>query len=188
MQKSIEKIIVDIIKTCMDLPTNYGKTSNNDEIPSIMIYGQNIKLFNTDKLQVVVRTVSQRVWSNRNEYYTDKDGNYIERQDINESRLMQVDLYSRNNDARERFWEVPMALNSNYAKQQMDKYNFKLSTITTSNNTTGIDGGSDVNRFTVTFTALTHQFKETQIDYYDKFSFTLDDEQGQFYPSNSEEE
>lgn len=186
MQKSIEKIIVDIIKHELNLPENYGKSSNGDVIPTVIIYGQNIKLFNTDKLQITVRTVSQRIWSNRNEFKEipiNDETQYIEVQDINESRMMQVDVYSRNNEARERFWEVQTALNSVYAQQQMDLYNFKLSTISSAQNISGIDGGSDINRFAITFTALTHQQKTKVIDYYDKFSAIYYNEQGQFAES-----
>lgn len=179
MNKSIEKIICDIIQHELNLPDNYGKTSNGDVIPSVIIYAQNIKLFNTDKMQITVRTVSQRVWSNRNET-KEVDGTFAEIQDINESRMMQIDVYSRNNDARERFWEVSMALKSVYAQQQMDLYNFKIGTMTNSQNTSGIDGGSDINRFTVTFNVLTHQQKQKAVDYYDKFETTFNDEQGQF--------
>ena len=187
MIKSIEKILVDIIKHELNLPDNYGTTSNGDVIPSVIIYGQNIKLFNTDKMQITVRTVSQRVWSNRNEFEditVSQQTNYTEIQDINESRMMQVDVYSRNNDARERFWEVSMALRSVYAEQQMDLYNFKIGTITNSQNTSGLDGGSDINRFTISFNVLTHQHKEKVIDYYDKFETTFNNEQGQFADVN----
>lgn len=183
MQRSIEKILVDIIKHELNLPDNYGTTSKGDVIPSVIIYGQNIKLFNTDKMQVTVRTVSQRVWSNRSEFKDITVSNqttFTEIQDINESRMMQVDVYSRNNDARERFWEVSMALQSTYAAQQMDLYNFKIGTMTTSQNTSGLDGGSDINRFTITFNVLTHQQKQKPVDYYDKFKTTFNNEQGQF--------
>ncbi len=61
MKKSIEKIIVDIIKHELDLPDNYGKTSKGDIILSIIIYGQNINLFNTDKMQITGRTVSSNI-------------------------------------------------------------------------------------------------------------------------------
>lgn len=180
MRKSIEKILVDIIKHELNLPDNYGTTSKGDVIPSVIVYSQNIKLFNTDKMQITVRTVSQRVWSNRAEF-KQIDGVYTEIHDINESRMMQVDVYSRNNDARDRFWEVSMALKSVYAQQQMDLYNFKIGTMTNSQNTSGLDGGSDINRFTVTFNVLTHQSKQKAVDYYDKFPTTLSDEKGQFY-------
>lgn len=191
MQRSIEKILVDIIKHELNLPDNYGTTSNGDVIPSVIIYGQNIKLFNTDKMQITVRTVSQRVWSNRNEFKditVSQQTNYKEIQDINESRFMQVDVYSRNNDARERFWEVSMALRSVYAEQQMDLYNFKIGTITNSQNTSGLDGGSDINRFTISFNVLTHQHKEKAVDYYDKFETTFNNEQGQFADVNIPDE
>lgn len=184
MQRSIEKILVDIIKHELNLPDNYGTTSKGDVIPSVIIYGQNIKLFNTDKMQITVRTVSQKVWSNRSEFKeipVSKDQTaFTEIQDINESRMMQVDVYSRNNDARERFWEVSMALKSTYAQQQMDLYNFKIGTMTNSQNTSGLDGGSDINRFTITFNVLTHQQKSKPVDYYDKFTATFNNEQGQF--------
>ena len=178
MRKSIEKILVDIIKHELNLPDNYGTTSNGDVIPSVIIYGQNIKLFNTDKLQVTVKTVNSKDYSNRSEL-KEIDGNFCEIQDINQSRMMQIDVYSRNNDARDRFWEVTAALKSNYAQWQMDLYNFKIGTIANSMNLSGLDGGSDINRFSVSFNVLIHFQKITIIDYYDKFETTLNTESGQ---------
>ena len=178
MRKSIEKILVDIIKHELNLPDNYGKTSNNDVIPSVIIYSQNIKLFNTDKLQIVVKNINTSVYSNRSEFIS-TNNNFAEVQDLNLQKMMQIDCYSRNNDARDRYWEVIAALKSNYAQQQMDIYNFKLGTIAQANNISGIDGGSDINRFTITFNVLTHEQKVTNIDYYDKFKATIDGERGQ---------
>jgi hypothetical protein len=178
MQKSIEKILVDIITHELDLPANYGEDSRGDIIPCVFIYSQNIKLFNTDKLQICVRTVSSRTWSNRNQV-KEIDGVFTEIQDINQSRMMQIDCYSRNNDARDRYPEITMALNSIYAQQQMDLYNFKIGTLTNDVNISGIDGGSDINRFTTTFNVLIHFNKTRSINYYDKFHATAETEQGQ---------
>lgn len=180
MIKSVEKILVDIVKTCLNLPDTYGKTSKEDVIPSVIIYAQNIKLFNTDKLQVVIRCLSAVPYSNRSEFITNQDGSYSEIQDLNLQRVMQIDCYSRNNDARDRFWEITAALNSTYAQQQMDLYNFKIGKITQTNNISGIDGGSDINRYSITFNVLSHEQKITNIDYYDKFRMTANDENGQF--------
>ena len=91
---------------------------------------------------------------------------------------MQIDCYSRNNDARDRHQEITMALNSVYAQQQMDIYNFKISTLTNDVNISGIDGGSDINRFTTSFNVLIHFQKRKKIDYYDKFALTVETEQG----------
>lgn len=180
MKKSIEKILVDIIQTCLNLPADYGTTSKNDVIPSVIIYSQNIKLFNTDKLQITVRCVGVTPYSNRTEFITNPDGTYSEIQDLNLQQMMQIDCYSRNNDARNRFWEVTAALNSIYAQQQMDLYNFKIGKITQINNISGVDGGSDINRYSISFNVLTHEQKITNIDYYDKFEVTADNESGQF--------
>lgn len=185
MQKSIEKILVDIIQTCLNLPENYGKTSKGDVIPSVIIYGQNIKLFNTDKLQITVQTVSTRTWSNRNEFVTNSDGTYSEIQDLNIQKMMQIDCYSRNNDARDRNWEITAALNSIYAQQQMEQYNFKIGTISSTQNLSGVDGGSVINRFTTTFNVLTFEQKKTQIDYYDKFGIEAYTELGKVTEMNN---
>lgn len=195
MQKSIEKILVDIIQHELDLPENWGKTSNGDTIPCVVIYSQNIKLFNTDKLQITVRTVSARDYSNRTEFKenpnpTQADGSdtFLEIQDLNRRSLMQIDCYSRNNDARDRHHEITMALNSTYAQQQMDLYNFKLGTITNAVNISGADGGSDINRFTISFSAIIHFQKIKPIGYYDKFQLTAQDEHTIFTDINNFEQ
>lgn len=188
MKKEIEKIFVDIIKHELDLPDNYGKTPKGDVIPSIIIYGQNIKLFNTDKLQITVKTVSSRDYSNRTTYKENPnpeapDGQdaFLEVQDINQSRMMQIDIYSRNNDARERYWEVSAALNSNYCRQQQDIYNFKIGTISNAVNLSGLDGGSDINRFTISFNVMIHFQKSKPIDYYNQFPLSAETESGKVF-------
>ena len=93
MNKSLEKILVDLIKYELDLPDTYGKTSSGDVIPSVIAYSQNIKLFNTQKLQITVKTVSTKDYSNRVEFKENPnpsdDGKdaYIETQYLNQSCL-----------------------------------------------------------------------------------------------------
>ncbi len=191
MRKSIEKILVDIIKHELELPDNYGRTPRGDIIPTVIIYAQNIKLFNTDKLQIAVRTVSARDYSNRITYIDNpepqvSDGSdaFLSVQDINQWRMMQIDVYSRNNEARERFWEISAALTSDYAQQLQELYGFKIGTVTNSTNISGLDGGSDINRYSVTFTVLTHYQKIKPVNYYDKFRTDYYTEQGKFLQLN----
>lgn len=179
MNKSIEHILVDIIKTCLNLPDNYGTTEDGDIIPSVVIFGQNIKLFNTDKLQITVKAGFFKTYSNRNDVQ-EINNKFCEVQNLNQSCMVQIDCYSRNNEARERHHEVIMAMNSTYAQQQMDLYNFKLGLIGNEMNTSGLDGGSDINRFTITYSAIIHHQKITEIDYYDKFRITAQNEQEKF--------
>lgn len=170
----------------MDLPPDHGRTPQGDVIPCVIIYAQNIKLFNTDKIQITVKTLTARDYSNRITYIenpnpTEPDGSdaFMEVQDINQGRMMQIDVYSRNNEARQRFWEVSAALKSTYAAQMQDLYNFKIGTITNDINLSGLGGGSDVNRYTLTFEVLVHYQKSKAINYYDKFQVDTYTEQGQ---------
>lgn len=188
MIKSIEKILVDIITHELDLPETYGTTERGDVIPCVVIYSQNIKLFNTDKIQITVKMVNSRTYSNRCEFKENPkplkpDGSdaFIQIQDSNQSCMIQIDCSSRNLEARERHHEIIMAMKSVYAEEQMDLYNFKLGLIGNTVNTSGIDGGSDINKFTTTYNAIIHYHKERFINYYDKFKITANNEQGQFF-------
>lgn len=185
MNKDIEAILVDIIQTELNLPDDYGTTDRGDLIPCVTIYAQNIKLFNTDRIQITIKTLTARDYSNRIEYIENPkpeapDGSdaFLEVQDINQGRMMQIDVYSRNNEARQRFWEVSAALKSTYAAQMQDLYSFKIGTITNDINLSGLDGGSDINRYTLTFEVLVHYQKSKAIDYYDKFQVDTYTEQG----------
>ena len=191
MNKDIESIIVDIIQTELNLPDNYGTTNREDVIPCVTIYAQNIKLFNTDRIQITVKTLTAHEYSNRIEFIENPkpeapDGSdaFLEVQDINQGRMMQIDIYSRNNEARERFWEVSAALKSTYAAQMQDLYNFKIGTITNDINLSGLDGGSDINRYTLTFNVIVHYQKSKAIDYYDKFQVDTYTEQGKISQIN----
>ena len=185
MLAEIEQLLVDIIKHELELPDNYGQTVQGNVIPCVVIYAQNIKLFNTDKLQITVKTLTAHEYSNRIEYIenpepTDPDGSdaFLAVQDINQGRMMQIDVYSRNNEARKRFWEVSAALKSTYAQQMQDLYSFKIGTITNDVNLSGLGGGSDVNRYTLTFNVIVHYQKSKPINYYDKFQVDSYTEQG----------
>ena len=176
MIKPIEKIFVDLIQTSLNLPANYGKDQDGNVIPCVCIKSQNIKLFNTPHLQVTVSTISSNVFANRKEYFEEtvtednvEKTTYYERLMLNEQRAMQIDVYSKNDESRQRFWEVQAALTSTYALQLQDKYQFRISKISNSFNLSGLEGGSDINRFSIRFNCLTWQEKVTPVDYYNSF-------------------
>ena len=178
MQKEIEKIFVELIQSELNLPDNYGTDSQGNIIPCVTIKAQNIKLFNTPHIQITVSTASNNVFANRKEYFEEtvtdpktqtKTTTYYERLMLNEQRVMQIDVYSRNNEARERFPEVQMALTSTLAEQLEDKYQFRIGKISNSINLSGLDGGSDINRFTIRFNCLSWQEKVKAVDYYNSF-------------------
>ena len=179
MIKPIEKIFVDLIQKSLDLPDNYGTDREGNVIPCVCIKSQNIKLYNTPHIQITVSTVSSNTFANRKEYFEEtitenniEKTTYYERLMVNEQRAMQIDVYSKNNEARERFWEVQAALTSTLAEQLQDKYQFRISKMSNSFNLSGLEGGSDINRFSIRFNCLTWQEKVTPVDYYNIFQTT----------------
>ena len=184
MNKEIEKIFVKLIQESLDLPDNYGKDAQGNEIPCVTIKSQNIKLYNTEHLQITISTISNQIFSNRREYFEKQindENHYFERCLLNEQRAMQIDVYSRNNEARQRFWEVQACLNNTLSLQLQDKYNFRISKISNSFNTSGLEGGSDINRYSIRFNCLTWQEVEREADYYNRFNLTAQDG----YPDSS---
>ena len=182
MQVPIEQIIVKLIKDYMGLPDNYGTDANGNIIPCVSIASQNIKLFNTPNLQVTVKTISNQLYSNRKEYFNvtevvneQETSKLCERINLNEQRVMQIDAYSRNNDALLRFNEVQASLTSTLAEQLEDEYQFKIGKISQSYNLSGLDGGSDINRFTIRFNCVSWQEYVKDVQYYDSFSVTEQD-------------
>lgn len=184
MNKEIETIFVELIQKSLDLPDNYGFDIDGNEIPCVIIKSQNIKLFNTEHIQITVGTLSCNTFSNRREYLEkviDEKVHYYEKCMVNEQRSMQIDVYSRNNEARQRFWEIQACLNSTLAAQLQDKYQFRISKISNTFNTSGLDGGSEINRYSIRFNCLTWQEKIKEIDYYEVFGLTAQDA----YPDSS---
>ena len=177
MDKAVEQIFVDIIQRYMNLPNDYGYTSSGNLIPCVTIANQNIKLFNTDKLQITVKTVSSEVYASRSEFKEVENG-FQETVYLNEKKTLQIDVYSKNNDARERYFEVLAALKSYIAQEQEDLYGFKIGEIGKAINLSGLDGSADISRYTITFSILTHDKKETFVDYYDKFPYEVYTEKG----------
>lgn len=180
MNKPIEKILINLLSEYLQLPETYGKDKAGNDIPVFIIRGQNIDLGKTVHLQMTISTIGSNVFANNKELYTDKDEegneNFFERVMLNEQKQMQIDCYSRNNEARERFWEVQACLNSTLAEQYMDKYQFRIAKISNSYNMSGQEGGSDINRYTIRFNCITWNTKVTKIDYYDKFPATVQDD------------
>lgn len=185
MQVEIEKILYKLLLEYLDLKENYGQDKKGNVIPSIIIFSQNINLGTTPHLQITIKTIGSNVFANNTEVYqeTDDDGNtnFYEKVMVNEQRQMQIDCYSRNNEARERFWEVQAALESTLAQQLQEQYQFRISRISNSFNLSGQDGGSDINRYTIRFNCLTWNTKVKQIDYFETFPASVQDDKNLNY-------
>ena len=168
----IEQYVVDIIRSEMGLDQQH-----------IWIQSQNRKIPpNSNDLYVVVGVVDFLPISSKS-YFRQIEGSgesaEIERQILYGRANVQVDIFSRSNEARLRRGEILMALNSFYSKNVQDSKQFRIFELpSTFLNLSGLAGGSDINRFTMRFYAMIAETKEKASDYYDTFNEELHVEEG----------
>ena len=196
MIKEIESIIQDILINELALPTSYG-TVNGKVVPSVYIVAPNISLGTTDKLQIGIQSIGAKIVSNhvRSSYTESSTGGDTEMVQYNEATIddnLQIDISSKNSDARVRRHEVFMALNSYYSKQLQEKYGFRIFGLPSGfMNTSAAEGGTVVYRYSITFQCqYMRVYSRTVVgyDYYKTFpaevindaglsdSFTIDEE------------
>lgn len=107
---------------------------------------------------------------------------FKETQRVQMRENIQIDILSRDNQALFRRWEVVGALRSLNSEQAQELYGFKIFSIPrTFVNASGAEGGSLLNRFTITVPCIVWYEKTTVIppssfDYYDDFKTRVDDE------------
>ena len=156
--KIIEKFIVDMLKTEMEIP--------ND---NVWIYSQNRKIpDNADGLYANVGMIYSKIMSSKS-YYRDYDDKEI--QEVLECCSVQINIMSYDNSARDRRNEVLMALNSFYAIELMNKEQFRINDIPSSFvNTSSVFGGSELNVFSIVVKCFFTTRKVKGTSYYDTFS------------------
>lgn len=161
--KIIEKYIVDILTKEMNLDTDH-----------IWIWSQNRKLpDNAQGLYCTVGVIHSRVVSAKSimeESIVEGVASEEEVQEVYEFCDVQIDLMSYDNQARDRRSEMIMALNSFYAREVMEKGQFRIFEIPHDLvNMSHLFGGSQINVWSVVITCDILSRKKKGTDYYDKF-------------------
>lgn len=164
-----EKILVNILKHQLQLPDDYGEDNDGFVIPSIFVYNPTISLGHVDKLQICVQSIGSNVVANNN-YFDTIDGKFTEIEQIVTNDDVQIDIMSRNSEAKNRRFEIIAALRSIYSQQMQEKCGFKIYQIPNRLVTSNVaEGASMIYRYTLTVsTTIKRQYTKT-IDYYDKF-------------------
>lgn len=157
----IEEYIVDIIRTEMGLSQQ-----------NIWIHSQNRKIPpQSQELYVTVGCVDFLPISSKSRYDSEKDD---EIQTVYGRASVQVDILSRSLEARQRRAELLMALNSFYSKEVQDKKQFRIFELPQRFiNTSSLEGGSEINRFSLIIRAMISQDKVKSTEYYDTFNESI---------------
>lgn len=179
MNSLAEQIIVDILSSQMELDDQH-----------VWVRSQNKKIPPTDGLFIVVGMVDSQVLSvTKYEEPTTipQPDPTPDIQTLTEKITavtrdnIQIDILSRNNDALTRRWEVMTALASTYSVQKQEEHNFKIFRVPTMFvNASEAEGGSNINRFSMTIACHVWYRKDTllsQGDIYTSFDTRVDDEQ-----------
>jgi hypothetical protein len=180
---TVESLIVDILKTQMNLPQ-----------ANIWVRNQTIQIPNDTALYTTVGFVDGKPYGanvdyTRVEVVTQLPGfpappffTLQQNQKINALENIQINIQSRNNDAVTRRWEVVQALVSLYSKQQQDAQQFKILRIPKNFvNSSLAEGGSNLNKFSIVIPCLSWYLKTailnpTTKEFYDIFPARVDDE------------
>jgi hypothetical protein len=169
MQIELEKIFVDILKRELELPNNYGVDNKGNEIPTVFIGFQNVLLGKTDKLQISVTVTDIKPLSTKSVFVNSTSGE-VEQSEVTQRENVQIDIFSVNSDARLRRWEILSALSSFYSQEMQNKYFFKIANLpSTFLNTSDAEGGSQLNRYSISFSCFTHYTKTKTSTFYDTF-------------------
>lgn len=166
-----EQIIVGILQVELGLPVN-----------SVWIRNQNRKIANDDKLYIAVGTVDSQVVSSINDVVP-TGGGMSEKQQTVVKENMQIDIFSRSTEALLRRMEVLNALVSIHSRQEQELNQMRIFSLPTSFvNTSGVEGGSSINRFSIVIGVQALFIKEKVLvspegDYFNKFATRVDDEE-----------
>jgi len=172
MNSLAEQIIVDILVQEMALsPQN------------VWVHDQNLKIPNTKDLFAVVGMVDSKVIAvNKQEVSitTPKD-TLLEKMMVVTKDNIQIDIFSYTTEAITRRWEVLAALASTYSVQKQEENDFKIFRLPANFvNSSAAEGGSNLNRFSLTIACHVWYRKEKALSrnkIFDKFDGRVDDEQ-----------
>lgn len=159
-------IVADIIQTFMSLTDD-----------QVIIYNQDFKLPETSGLFILLQRGIATPYSVTNKFIPADEGMEGGQESITSLRKENyiINVFSKNDEARLREWEVSLALNSNFSKNQQGEYQFQIAKVNESSvNVSELEGAGMLNRFAINITLLAHYNKTIDTVYYDDFTNQID--------------
>jgi len=166
------KVVADIIETELNLkPANPASVNPLDH--RVIIWNQNFVLPTYNDMFIVLKEAPGKVMAAKTEY----DGSGAASNEIQTlimQREIDIDIMSRNAEARQRKEEVILALASVYSQQKQEANGFRIfsyafSFIDASEN----EGAGRINRFRASLNLHVRYVKQKAIDYFNAFDYNV---------------
>lgn len=155
------EIIKNILDTQMSMPVN-----------RVWAYNADVDLPKDGNLFIVLRMAYRTPFSNNTRMKPTETG-FEEHQTMNVAEDIIISLLSKTTEARDRAYEVQMALGSTYSIQQQELNKLHISRIGEVYDASFLEATSRLNRFDVRCRVLRSYDIINNIDYYDTFSGSL---------------
>lgn len=173
MDIDVIKIFQKLFLKELNLPESYGRDKFGFVIPSVYLISPSANLGDTDKLQIGIQSIGSNCISNQTNYATIENV-YTEVSELVIDDIIQIDIMSRNNEARDRRFEIIAALNSTYSKQLQEEYCFKIFQIPERMSYTGLlETSAYIYRYTLTINCQYLKRYTKPVDYYNKFNIEV---------------
>ena len=139
----------------------------------IYIYNQDFKIPETSGLFVVLQRNLATPYSVTNRFVPADEGAEGAQENIGSLRKegYTINVMSKNDEARLREYEISLALNSNFSKDQQGLYQFQIAKVNGGSvNVSELEGAGMLNRFAINISLLAHYSKTVDTTYYDDFT------------------
>ena len=145
----------------------------------VNIYNQDFKIPNDKFLFIGVEYKYSKVFGSKSEAYTFGTVAFSEHQGLNTQEHYAIILFSRGDEALSRKEEAVMALGSIYARQQGDRYGFKIARIAPIQDLSALEGAAILYRYEISVVMLCRYEKVKTVDWYGTFSGQVTVENGE---------
>ncbi len=137
---------------------------------TVWIFNQKQNIPDRAGLFVVAEFLGAKPFGTNARQRTRENGDYVEDIGVNIQETYKLVLYSRDESAFTRAWEVLAALNGNAAQQLQEQYAFQLANLPTAFiDTSAVEATARLFRQDITFNAIRFRTKTNVIQYFDKF-------------------
>jgi len=156
-------ILCDIISTDMEIdPTR------------VVVYNQNFKPPKDDDIYIVVSEGISRIIGNTNRFEpadSEAEPPTVDREvkSVSKATEYNIEITSKNTDAKYRKEEILMAITSDYSQQKQEENQIKVSRTSQISDLSFIEGGSSLHRYRITVIINSVNIKEKAITPIDKF-------------------